>query len=76
MTPTNLVSLPSATQVLAGVATTSDPMFQSLLPIGLFITGFLVAALLLLWLMGGVSDAFHNFVERRRERRWMDEHGL
>lgn len=61
-------ALPTAASMLAGVATTSSPMFQELLPWGLMGAGFLIGGIIVYatinWMIGGVGNVIHGNKEK------------
>ena len=57
-------TLPDVSALLSNVGIYSKPVFGELLPIGLFIAGLSVAALILLAIIRGIAYAFSMLTHR------------
>jgi len=70
-----LVNLPSASDMLASVGTSSAPVFTALLPLALFGAGIIIGGLIVYaimsWLIGGIS----NIMEGRNAYKKYNEDG-
>lgn len=62
--PMALVNLPSAANVLTDVGSSSSPVFNELLPIGLFAVGFLIGGLVVYALIHWVINGFAAIIHR------------
>jgi len=61
---TAIIVTPSVSQMLDGIATSSQPMFNEFLPIGLLVLGFIIGGLVVGMLIAGVSGAFAGLADR------------
>jgi len=59
-----IIAIPSVSQLLDGIATSSQPMFNEFLPIGLVVLGFVLGGLIVAMLIGGVTGAFTGMADR------------
>lgn len=62
MTP--LVDLPAASTTLASVGAASSPMFDVLLPLGLFAVGFIVGGLIVAFIIDAITGALSRVMHR------------
>jgi len=58
------VAIPSATDIITQVGSTSSPMFNELLPIGLTVTGFIVGGLVVAFLIIAIPRAFSDIIDK------------
>jgi len=63
-----IVAIPSVDQLLADVATSSQPMFAEFLPLGLLVLGFIIGGMVVYMIIGGVSGAFSNLADRLQHK--------
>jgi len=68
MPETSLVNLPSAPQIITAVGSSSGPIFNELLPIGLLVTGFIVGGLIVALIITSIPSAFAWFTHRNHDK--------